>query len=337
MFRGIELKGDKIGWIYVESDLGRLTARLKEYAIIVIAVVLASMLAAFLLSSRLQRWLSDPILQLARTARAVALEKNYSLRATKQNQDELGMLTDDFNAMLNQIQQKDAALQSANEGLEKRVEERTHELENSLSLLHATVESTADGVLVVNRERKITTYNQRLVSMWHIPENLIASGNDERLLMFVRDQVKDPEKFLGHVLEMYAHPEQPNHDLIELKDGRFFERHSLPQYVGKEIVGRVWNFRDISERKQAEVKLENLHRQLQEASRQAGMAEVATNVLHNIGNVLNSVNVSSALVSERVREIQGSEPEQACRLDPGAPGRSGCLPDKRSEGKAGAR
>jgi signal transduction histidine kinase len=72
--------------------------------------------------------------------------------------------------------------------------------------------------------------------------------------------------------------------------------------VGQEIVGRVWNFRDISERKQAEVKLEHLHRQLQDASRQAGMAEVATNVLHNIGNVLNSVNVSSTLVSELVRK-----------------------------------
>jgi nitrogen fixation/metabolism regulation signal transduction histidine kinase len=302
LFHSIEQKGDKIGWIYLESDLRRLTARLKEYAMIVTAVMLASMLVAYLLSSRLQRWLSEPILQLAKTARAVATEKNYSLRATKQNQDELGMLTDDFNAMLYQIQQKDVALQSANEGLEKRVEERTHELESSLSLLHATVESTADGVLVVNRERKITTYNQRLVSMWRIPESLIASGNDERLLMFVRDQVEDPEKFLGKVLEMYAHPDEPNNDLIELKDGRFFERHSLPQYVGKEIVGRVWNFRDISERKQAEVKLENLHRQLQDASRQAGMAEVATNVLHNVGNVLNSVNVSSALVSEQVRK-----------------------------------
>ena len=306
LFRSIELKGDQIGWIYIESDLGRLTTRFKEYAIIVTVVMLASMLVAYLLSSRLQRWLSEPILQLANTARAVALEKNYSLRATKQNQDELGMLTDDFNAMLNQIQQQDAALQSANESLEKRVDERTHELESSLSLLHATVESTADGVLVVNRERKITTYNQRLVSMWRIPESLIASGNDERLLMFVCDQVEDPEKFLGKVLEMYARPDEPNNDLIELKDGRFFERHSLPQYVGKEIVGRVWNFRDISERKQAEVKLENLHRQLQDASRQAGMAEVATNVLHNVGNVLNSVNVSSALVSEQVRKSKAA-------------------------------
>lgn len=306
LFRGIEQKGDKIGWIYVESDLGRLTARLKEYAIIVTAVVLASMLAAFLLSSKLQWWLSEPILQLAKTARAVALEKNYSLRATKRNQDELGMLTDDFNAMLNQIQQQDAALQSANESLEKRVEERTHELENSLSLVHATIESTADGILVVDRQGKTATYNKKFVAMWRIPESAIASGDDERLLTIVLDQLEEPEEFLGKVRKLYAHPDVPSVDLIKFKDGRVFERYSLPQYVGKEIVGRVWNFRDISERKQAEVKLENLHRQLQDASRQAGMAEVATNVLHNIGNVLNSVNVSSALVSEQVRKSKAA-------------------------------
>lgn len=302
LFRGIELKGDRIGWIYIESDLGRLTARLKEYTIIVIAMVLASMLAAFLLSSRLQRWLSEPILQLANTARAVALEKNYSLRATKQNQDELGMLTDDFNAMLNQIQQQDAALQSANESLEKRVEERTHELESSLSLLHATVESTADGILVVDRKGKTVTYNGKFVAMWLVPAPVIVSRDDGQLLATMTDQLKDPEAFLRQVRELDAHPEAPSFDVIEFRDGKVFERYSQPQYVGQEIVGRVWNFRDISERKQAEVKLEHLHRQLQDASRQAGMAEVATNVLHNIGNVLNSVNVSSTLVSELVRK-----------------------------------
>ena len=80
--------------------------------------------------------------------------------------------------------------------------------------------------------------------------------------------------------------------MIGFKDGRIFEQYSQPQYIREEIVGRVWNFRDITERKHAEAKLENLHRQLLDSSRQAGMAEVATNVLHNVGNVLNSLNVS---------------------------------------------
>jgi len=285
LFHSIESNGDKIGSIFLESDLGRLIARLKRYVFIVLAVLLASMLAAFLLSARLQRWLSEPILHLAKTARDVALNKNYTLRAIKQNQDELGRLTDDFNAMLSQIQQQDAALQSANESLEKRVEERTVELENSLSLVHATVESTADGILVVDRQGKTTTCNKKF-----------------RAITTVLDQVDEPDEFLRKVRELYAHPDVPSFDVIQFKDGRVFERYSLPQYVGKEIVGRVWNFRDVTERKEAEKKVEKLHRQLLETSRQAGMAEVASNVLHNVGNVLNSVNVSATLVSEQVRK-----------------------------------
>ena len=308
LFRSIKMKGDQIGSIYVESDLGRLTARLREYALIVVVVVLASMLAAFFLSSRLQRWLSEPILHLAKTARAVALEKNYSLRAVKQNQDELGRLTDDFNAMLSQIQQQDAALQAANESLERRVEERTRELESSLSLLHATVESTADGILVVDRQGKVATYNKKFVAMWRVPEAVIASGETTaNCWRPCLDQLNEPEEFLRQSDRNCTRIRTlPSFDVIEFKDGRVFERYSLPQYVGQEIVGRVWNFRDISERKQAEMKLENLHRQLQEASRQAGMAEVATNVLHNVGNVLNSVNVSAALVSEQVRKSKAA-------------------------------
>jgi PAS domain S-box-containing protein len=302
LFHGIESNGDKIGSIYLESDLGRLTARLRECALIVTIMLVASMVAAFLLSSRLQRWLSEPILHLAKTARAVALEKNYAIRATKRSQDELGMLTDDFNAMLSQIQQQAVALQGVNETLERRVEQRTRELERSLSLLHATVESTADGILVVDRQGRIATYNKKFVAMWRIAETAMASGNEEQLLTANLDQLKQPEEFLRMVRELYAHPDAPSFDVLEFKDGRVFERCSLPQCLGKEIVGRVWNFKDITERKQAEKKMEVLHGQLLDASRQAGMAEVATHVLHNVGNVLNSVNVSSALVSDRVRK-----------------------------------
>ncbi|HTS20044.1 MAG TPA: CHASE sensor domain-containing protein [Verrucomicrobiae bacterium] len=306
LFQGIRENGETIGSIYLESDLGRLTARLREYALIVVVMVVAAMLAAFVLSSQLQRWLSQPILLLARTAREVTDQKNYSLRAVKRSQDELGMLTDDFNAMLDQIQRQAAALQAANESLEKRVEDRTRELERSLSLLHSTIESTADGILVVDQQGRIATYNKKFASMWRIPETVIASGQDEKVISAVMEQLRDPDEFLSKVHGLYAHPEEPSFDVVEFKDGRTFERYSMPQRLGQEIVGRVWNFRDITERKQAEKKVETLHRQLLDASRQAGMAEVATNVLHNVGNVLNSVNVSASLVADQVRKSKSA-------------------------------
>src|SRR6266404_2398348 len=128
--RPIAYKGETIGVVYLESDMHALSSTLRQYAGIVGLVFLASLLLAFMLSSRLQRLVSDPVLQLARVARSVALDKNYSVRATKRSNDELGELVEGFNEMLAQIQERDTALQTARDNLEKRVEERTRELES---------------------------------------------------------------------------------------------------------------------------------------------------------------------------------------------------------------
>jgi len=175
LFRPIKQQSEVVGTIFVASDLKDLSARLTRYISIVGVVFLVSLLVALAMSSLLQRLVSDPILQLAQIARSVAVEKNYSVRAIKQNDDELGQLVDGFNEMLMQIQTRDTALQTARDHLEKRVEERTSELEST-------------------------------------------------------------------------------------------------------------------------------HRQLLEASRLGGMAEIATNVLHNVGNVLNSINISASQVADSLKK-----------------------------------
>jgi signal transduction histidine kinase len=94
---------------------------------------------------------------------------------------------------------------------------------------------------------------------------------------------------------------EDSRDILEFKDGRVFERHGKPQRLGDECVGRVWSFRDITEERRLQREAEESQRKLLEASREAGMAEVATNVLHNVGNVLNSVNISAGLVTDAVK------------------------------------
>lgn len=175
LFRPVMQGDEQVGTIELVANLSELPERLWRYAGLAGLVLAVSLLAAFGLSSRLQKLISDPVLHLAQVARSVALEKNYSLRATRQSSDELGQLVDGFNEMLGQIQQRDAALQAARADLEKRVEERTRELEH-------------------------------------------------------------------------------------------------------------------------------IHKQLVDASRRGGMAEIATNVLHNVGNVLNSVNVATGLIVESVKK-----------------------------------
>jgi signal transduction histidine kinase/HAMP domain-containing protein len=135
IFLPITLQGETVGTIYVTCDLYELNDRLERFAAIAMFVLGISLLAAFLLSMRLQRVISGPVLQLAQAVRRVALEKDYSVRATKQSNDELGQLVDGFNEMIGQIQQRDAALQAAQADLEARVAVRTAELASSNSAL----------------------------------------------------------------------------------------------------------------------------------------------------------------------------------------------------------
>ncbi len=125
-------------------------------------------------------------------------------------------------------------------------------LEESLSLLRATLESTADGVLVVDRKGRVTTMNRRFREMWRIPDDVAETGSNEKLLGYVLSDLQDPDRFLEGVKALYESPETESFDLIELRDGRVFERYSRPQRVGEAIVGRVWSFRDVTDRRRAD-------------------------------------------------------------------------------------
>ncbi|MDP9142666.1 MAG: EAL domain-containing protein, partial [Pseudomonadota bacterium] len=129
------------------------------------------------------------------------------------------------------------------------------ELNRTLSVLTATLESTADGILVVDLNAKIVSYNQQFIEMWQIPE-LIARTLDEKLVLAsVLSQLQDPDGFLSKVRELYEDPKAVETDLLDFKDGKIFERYSRGHLVGGEIVGRVWSFRDVTQRRAAEAAL----------------------------------------------------------------------------------
>ncbi len=121
------------------------------------------------------------------------------------------------------------------------------ELLNEHSLLLATLEATADGILVVDRTGKIVRFNDRFRRLWRIPEEILASRDDDRAIAYVLSQLKHPEAFIAKVQELYTNPEAESFDVIEFLDGRVFERLSVPQRVDDQAVGRVWSFRDVTE------------------------------------------------------------------------------------------
>lgn len=122
------------------------------------------------------------------------------------------------------------------------------EIKQSVSLLQATLESTADGILVVNQNGKITDYNQSFIELWHVPESILENKDDQKLLDYVVNQLKDPEMFIDRVKQLYIDIEEHSFDTLQFKDERVFERYSQPQWLDNQAVGRVWSFRDVTER-----------------------------------------------------------------------------------------
>ncbi|MET3810705.1 EAL domain-containing protein [Arthrobacter sp. UYEF3] len=125
-------------------------------------------------------------------------------------------------------------------------------LREALSLLSATLESTADGILVVGAEGRISSLNNQFLSMWGIPRELADTGENGALMAFVLGQLAKPDQFLAKVSALFADPEAESHDVLHFRDGRIFERYSRPQRVDERVVGRVWSFRDVTEARRAQ-------------------------------------------------------------------------------------
>ncbi|NJM21869.1 MAG: EAL domain-containing protein [Richelia sp. RM2_1_2] len=169
------------------------------------------------------------------------LTKNHLSKTIKEYQILNLQLEDKINLCSVELQKE----QKKREGIEKKLEE-------SVSLQKTTLETTADGILLVDSQGFIAGYNHQFLEMWNIPQSLIKSGNYAQVLEFATSHLKDPQEYIISVNQLLGYPGAEIDDLIELKDGRVFERYSQPQYIGGKIVGRVWSFRDISERFQAE-------------------------------------------------------------------------------------
>jgi len=126
------------------------------------------------------------------------------------------------------------------------------ELRQSNALLLGTLDSTADGILVVDDKGKIASYNRKFLEMWQIPKEVVASGDDDLALSNAVGYLKEPEMFMKKVRELYIEKEVESFDVLEFKDGRVFERCSIPLRINDKSVGRVWNFRDVTTRKRME-------------------------------------------------------------------------------------
>lgn len=149
-------------------------------------------------------------------------------------------------------------LRQATVSLEQRVAERTVELEAAIKRLEqmdaglrGILESTTDGILAVDRNGKVIHSNRQFAALWRIPHHLLDSRDDRLLLDHVLSQLSNPEAFLEKVSALYG-SDAEDMDTLIFKDGRIFERHSCPLSLNDSVAGRVWSFRDVTERKRSE-------------------------------------------------------------------------------------
>lgn len=164
-----------------------------------------------------------------------------------------------LNQALQRLRRSEVLLTESNLRLSSEVLERKRAeeaLRESLSVLRATLESTADAILVVDLEGRIVDLNQQLLRIWRIPSeilpegrahDLVAAMGEDRLVAHFFSQLKDPAGFATRVQEIYQHPDLETLDCLEFHDGRVLERHSIPQRQGDRPIGRVWSFRDVTE------------------------------------------------------------------------------------------
>ena len=300
MFQQIRLNGEVAGTIYIRSDLNQLYDRASRFVAIAGIIIFVSFAAAFLLASRLQRSISEPILELTRTAFAVSVEKDYSIRATKTSRDEIGFLFDRFNEMLTQIQQRDAALQNAHADLERRVEERTRDLRNEVterqlaelhleertSFLKSLIENSPLAILSIGADHRVVLVNPAYEKLFGVRrEGIVGRPMVEMFEAQAVDRT-DGASFLelsaaGQIQNYMSRRRRSDGTLVDA------EIHAVPIMSHGEYTGTLALYQDVTERRRAEEALLRAKDAAESANR--AKSEFLANMSHEIRTPMNGV------------------------------------------------
>ncbi|HZL78861.1 MAG TPA: PAS domain-containing protein [Candidatus Limnocylindrales bacterium] len=298
--------GEQKGTLYLRSDYQRtFLALLGFYVFVILGILIVSISLAVFLSSRLGRTITDPVLQLAQTAKIVGEKKDYSVRAVVSSRgDELGRLAESFNEMLGRIESQDAALSLSQQRM--------------AALIHSI-----DGIVW---ERMPDTFRFTFISrqsediLGFAPQAWLDHPNFWEEKLHPQDAAKAVQT--GHEMAARGQPYSYEYRMIAADGRTVWIRESGTVLVEKgQPVAMRGIFQDITRQKLDAEQLDKLNRKLMDTSRQAGMADVATGVLHNVGNVLNSVSVSATLVGDRLRASNIADLRQATAMLLGQNGR----------------
>ena len=332
----IILDGMVIGTIYIRSELNQLNAHIRKNIITGLILLVSSFILSYLLISRLQKIISNPIRYLAEISHEIASAKNYSIRAEKykENRDEVGDLVRTFNEMLDQIEKRDASLIEAHAVLEKRVEERTQELQKMINELNqsrhaalsimedaeharkeaemerdkieAMLRSIGDGVLVVDKLNRIILVNRAAEKIMGWRSDEITGKSADDIFVIVRED--SDERVESPLVKVFAENrivELSNHTALIRKDGTQVPiADSGAPILDKKgnLIGAVLVFRDISASRRIEKEKENLQVQLFQSQKMESIGILAGGIAHDFNNLLQGILGYVSMIKTRMHD-----------------------------------
>ena len=306
VFRKVVLDGEQIGAIFLASGLDELSQLLRLYAALFGLIVVSLSTGAYFLAARMQRTISDQILSLAETTKAVTTSKDYSIRVHRSAHDEVGVLIEGFNGMLAEIQRRDRELQGAQDELEQRVEERTNELRQEISVREQTeaalreteertrllLDSTAEAIFGVDLHGRCTFCNRSTLRLLGYTDAQDLLGRDMHdLIHHIRPDASRYPVEECPLADAVRNGKAYHRDdkILRRADGTSFpaEYWSHPVVRNGQALGAVVTFVNITERRAAQQVLQSAKEAAEAASR--AKSEFLANMSHEIRTPMNGI------------------------------------------------
>ncbi|MCP2730781.1 response regulator [Symplocastrum sp. BBK-W-15] len=297
-----EIRPSRVGILFIEYDLTRAKQEAYNDAL-KRSLVFNGTLIVFCLGL----WFFFEITLTRRVSRLVSAsnslaEGNLNVRAGLSGSDELTQISVAFDRMASKIQ------------------ENTRELHRQNAILKAQQEASIDGISIVDENRKIVSYNQRICELWHIPIGMVETGNDRQLMEWFISNLEDPDRLLNRLEYLYQNPTEIGQGELLLKDGHIFDYYSasVRSPLGDNY-GRIWYFRDITERKEAETILTETNQKLaiynEELARATRLKdEFLANMSHELRTPLNGILGMTEGLEENVFGAINSEQREALQI-----------------------